>query len=86
MTHALKTWPEYFDAIVEGSKNFEVRKADRDFAVGETLLLQKFDPKTQKYSGQEMKVEITYILKGGSFGIEDGYVVMGIKDRTDLSY
>ena len=79
MTHALKTWPEYFDAIVEGRKNFEVRKADRDFAIGETLLLQRFDPKTQKYSGQETKVEITYILKGGCFGIEDGYVVMGTK-------
>lgn len=69
MTHALKTWPEYFDAIVEGQKFFEVRKADRDFAIGETLLLQKFDPTTQKYSGQEIKMEITYILKGGAFGI-----------------
>lgn len=80
MTHALKTWPEYFDAIVEGIKQFEVRKADRDFKVGETLLLQKFDPVTQKYSGQEIKMEITYILNGGSFGIEAGYVVMGIKE------
>ena len=86
MTHALKTWPEYFDAIAEGSKNFEVRKADRDFSVGETLLLQKFDPATGKYSGQEIRMEITYILKGGSFGIEEGFVVMGIKDRVDLNY
>lgn len=86
MTHALKTWPEYFDAIVEGKKQFEVRKADRDFTVGETLLLQKFDPITQKYTNQEIKMEITYILKGGAFGIEDGYVVMGIKDRIDNGY
>jgi len=79
MTHALKTWPEYFDAIVMGDKNFEVRRADRDFAVGEILLLQCYDPKIQKYTGQEIRMKITYILKGGSFGIEEGYVVMGIK-------
>lgn len=81
MTHALKTWPEYFDAIVSEKKTFEVRKADRDFAVGETLLLQRFDPLTGKYSGQEIEVEITYILQGGNFGIKKGYVVMGIKEK-----
>jgi len=26
-----KVWPEYFQAIVEGKKNFEVRLADFDY-------------------------------------------------------
>jgi len=43
MTHALKTWPEYFQAVAERGKTFEVRKADRPFKVGETLLLQEWD-------------------------------------------
>jgi ASC-1-like (ASCH) protein len=83
MTHALKTWPEYFEAIVSGKKNFEVRKADRDFAVGETLLLQCFDPEEKRYTGQEHKVRVTYILHGGNFGIEKGFCVMGIEEINE---
>ena len=37
-THQLKTWPEYFASIIDGTKMFEVRKADRSFKVGDTLL------------------------------------------------
>ena len=31
MIHELKTLPKYFAMIVEGEKNFEVRKNDSDF-------------------------------------------------------
>ena len=81
MTHALKTWPEYFQAVAERGKSFEVRKADRPFKVGESLLLQVWDNKKQEYTGDELTVSITYILDGGNFGIEKGYVVMGIKEK-----
>ncbi len=37
--HELKTWPEYFDLTWRGLKNFEIRKDDRGFAVGDTLTL-----------------------------------------------
>lgn len=81
MTHALKTWIKYFQDIATGGKNFEVRKADRPFKVGETLLLQEWDDINQEYTGDEVGREITYILEGGQFGIEKGYVVMGIKEK-----
>lgn len=42
--HVLKTWPPYFAAVANGSKPFEVRKADRNFAVGDTLELAEFVP------------------------------------------
>ena len=79
MTHALKTWPEYFQAVSERGKSFEVRKFDRPFKVGEKLLLQEWDNIKGSYTGDEIEVVITYILQGGQFGIEPGYVVMGIK-------
>jgi len=47
----LKTWPEYFDLLISGEKNFEVRKNDHDFKVGDKLILQEWDPKTEKYTG-----------------------------------
>lgn len=35
--HELKTLPEYFELVRKGIKNFEVRKNDRDFKVGDML-------------------------------------------------
>lgn len=35
--HELKTRAVYFDAVQRGEKNFEVRKNDREFAVGDVL-------------------------------------------------
>lgn len=78
--HYLKTWPEYFNDVVIGIKQFELRKNDRDFKVGDYLLLRDWNPDTKKYSGRQTVKAVTYILKGGNFGLEDGFVIMGIRD------
>ena len=77
MIHELKTLPEYWDAVNSGAKTFEVRKNDRDFKVGDILHLYRsidadFD------SAEFMEFAVTYVLAGGQFGIEPGYVVMGL--------
>lgn len=36
-THQLKCLPEYFDAVADGSKPFEVRYDDRNYEVGDLL-------------------------------------------------
>jgi hypothetical protein len=43
-THDLKTWPDYFEALIERRKTFELRQNDRDFQVGDMLNLQEFHP------------------------------------------
>jgi hypothetical protein len=80
--HYLKTWTQYFDRIVSGEKNFEVRKNDRDFQVNDVLVLKEWYPNLQKYSGNQETVIVTYILHGPEFGIEDGHCVMSIKPYT----
>jgi hypothetical protein len=85
----LRTWPNYFDAVQRGDKNFEVRRDDRGFQRGDIVVLQKFDPEKRQYvldgygfkaKPQEVRKRIAYVLTGGQFGVEPGYVVMGLVD------
>jgi len=60
--HELKSWPHLFEPLFRGEKTHDLRRSDdRDFAVGDTLLLREFDPALQAYTGRECSVEITYI-------------------------
>lgn len=79
MTHELKTWNEYFEAIFTGNKTFEIRKNNRGFKNGDTLILKEWDPKTEKYTGRQVSKTVTYLLDGGKFGLEIGFVAMAIE-------
>ena len=46
--------------------------------VGDLLVLKEWDPRRERYTGREMQKEVTYLMVGGQFGIEPGYVVMGL--------
>jgi hypothetical protein len=89
--HVLKCWPEYFKAICSGEKTFECRKDDRNYKVGDTLILKEYDPDANTYSGKEYSVEISYKINGGNFGVYETYCVLGItptklpKDKKDIS-
>lgn len=81
MTHELKTWPEYFEAIADGSKRFEFRDSfDRDFNVGDVLKLEEWSPATKIYTGRYISVRVLYILK--VFG---NMVIMSISGIIDVS-
>lgn len=75
--HELKTLSPFFQAVRDGDKTFEVRKNDRGFRVGDTLELHEWDERNG-YTGRAVQRRVTYVLPGDQFGIEAGYVVMGI--------
>lgn len=89
MTHTLKTWPIFFKAIKEGRKNFELRKHDRLFATGDTLVLQEYkdDDESPGYTGAEMTFEIGYILTAVQFpnGLKKDYCILGLREKPDYS-
>ncbi len=58
-----KTWPEYFQAIVDGRKTFELRLADWKCKPGDILILEEWNPKTKKYTGRLLEKQVTYVLK-----------------------
>lgn len=79
MMHELKTHPEPFDDIAKkGIKFFEYRKNDRDFKVGDSLWLRKYNPDYQAYMKESITVWVTHILYGPNFGIPEGYCIMSI--------
>jgi hypothetical protein len=76
--HKVKVWPPFFEAVLSGDKTFEVRKDDRDYRVGDSLLLCEWSPDADAYTGLFANFRIVYKLDGGQFGIEKGYCCLGI--------
>lgn len=83
-THKLKTWKQYYRDVYRRMKKFEVRKDDRDFQVGDILILQEYDQLREELTGNEMHKKVTYKLIGGQWGIEEGFCVLGIKDHYPI--
>jgi hypothetical protein len=81
MTHVLKTWPEYFDPVSKGLKTFEIRKNDRDYKVGDVLILKEYNADADEYSGRIEIRRITYLT---DFHLDAGYVCLGISLRWDV--
>lgn len=94
--HELKTWPEPFAALKDGSKRFELRRDDRGYAVGDLLVLREWDPalewpaserplaKGGYVSGSEpLRFRVTYVLHGGRFGLPPEICVMSIEPEPD---
>jgi len=73
-THELKCWSSSFVPMAGGLKNFELRKNDRDFKVGDVLFLREWNPDTD-YTGNTLYVRVMWILYEG-FGLPEGYCIM----------
>lgn len=78
MIHELKIKPEYLAAIVFGDKTFEIRNnADRNFQVGDTLLLKAWDG---EFIGDFVEKVVSYIT---DFEQKPGYVVLGLANKRE---
>jgi hypothetical protein len=82
MLHELKSWPEHYQLVLNGTKTFEVRSSfDRPFAVGDILRLQEWDPLrlTHGATGRKMDVEVVHLAAGAHGLLPAGTVVLGIR-------
>lgn len=76
--YKLKIYPNEFKAVKSGRKTFEYRKNERQYTVGDCLLLREWNPETKRFTGNEIIKKVNYILKGGQFGVPENYIIMSI--------
>lgn len=79
--HELKIGSKFFEAVKDGSKKFEIRKNDRDYKVGDILVLLEYDKYYQAFTGEKITVEIIYMT---DYAQQDGYVVLGIDEIWEV--
>lgn len=79
VTHHVKSWPEPYEAVDRGEKTHEVRTFDRDYRLGDSMMLEKWDPVTEQYLGPKRLVEITHITWPGTFSLPLNTGVLSIR-------
>lgn len=57
----------------------EYRKDDRDFQVHDCLVLQEYLPDKDTFTSFALSMRVTHVLRGGQFGVPEGYCVMSIE-------
>ena len=65
MTHELKIYRKFADAVVSGKKTWEIRFNDRGYKAGDLVHFRLFNPETKKHEEHPIErdlYEITHIL------------------------
>ena len=84
MTHELRLNINFCDAVYNGRKSYDIRRNDRGFQTWDHIKFIPFVPgqtdPEKMYPEHPIKTQeyiITHMMSG--WGIENGYVVLGIK-------
>ena len=83
MTHHLKILPCYFREVASGNKTFELRKNDRDFKAGDSLILQEYNG---QYTGHEITCNVPYVFHGGELGLDKDYCILSIANVKETEW
>lgn len=76
MIHVVKLAQAYFDDVLAGVKTAEVRYNDRDYKVGDFLILDEWSG--SEYTGREVTKIIASLYPLDAIGLK-GYVLLMLK-------
>jgi len=85
VTHELKSWPRFFEPIMDGRRTHELRRNDRGFAVGDVLILREYDPFNRAYTGRVCRATITSITSDtepcaeSRVGLDPEFCILSVK-------
>lgn len=70
-----KIFPEYFQEVWNGNKNFEIRKDEDDIQIGDRLLLREWNG--VEYTGSGVCKTVKYVLRNcPSYGLMEGFCII----------
>lgn len=73
-----KILPEYFAAVKNGTKTFELRKDEDNIQPGDELRLWEWDG--ERPTGRILIRTVTYVLRNcPEYGLMEGYCIIGMK-------
>lgn len=79
-THKLKTHPEHFQKVWDGIKTFEIRRDDRGFEIGDTVILDEYDPDLKIYLSRSIQFPISDITRDVyKFGLRRNYCILSFQ-------
>jgi ASC-1-like (ASCH) protein len=81
IVHQLKIQVQYADLHLTNKKNWEIRKNDRDFKIGDKIhftIVSNITRLPIYNTGYGYTREIDFIFVGGEYGLEEGYCILSI--------
>lgn len=78
--HNVKLGATFFDDVKTGRKTFELRKNDRGYKEGDTIVLHEYKDGTT--TGRTIEKKIVYMLEDFT-GLEDGYCIIGLGETKE---
>ncbi len=94
--HILKTWSPWFEATRDGKKPWELRLDDRNYRVGDFLVLRQFTPEwgdgepgsgehpPGRWGNEYVVMRVEWVIAEGF--VPPGYVMLTITDATDQEF
>lgn len=73
--HDVKLGATFFDDVKTGRKTFELRKNDREYKEGDTIVMHEYKDGTT--TGRTIEKKIVYMLEDFT-GLEDDYCILGL--------
>lgn len=81
MRHDLKTLAVHFEEVFQGRKTAELRRNDRNFQVGDTLVLREWDTDGEPagyYTDAYVLAKVTHVLDFPE-ALQPGYVMLSFQ-------
>jgi hypothetical protein len=92
-THNVRSWSYLFQEMAAGRKTHDLRKNDRDYKVGDRLLLEEYDQVKGAATGRLCLMEITYITGRAvvpcavsTAVLHDDYVILSVTKTPEIEF
>lgn len=92
-THTVRSWSYLFQEMKAGRKTHDLRKNDREYAVGDRLLLQEYNQAYGTYTGESLLMDITYITGRSTVPcavstavLPDDYCILSVTKTPEIEF